>query len=161
MTETAPFRAKHDFCSQTFLLSSQALDVVRQTKVAQLLTEDSGSFTGSTAGSTTSLNGGKTPSEDDGSDDKKNGKREKTFSRLKRTLSNRGQKLMEKMGGSGPRLQRSSSRDNLDQSLGYHARLPPSQRISRSTPMLAQPAPDADRGRSGSINTRGRSGMGS
>ena len=91
------------------------------------------------------------PGKDDLDDDKKNGKREKTFSRLKRTLSSRGQKLMEKMGASGTRLQRSSSRDNL----AHHAKLSASERISRSTPMLAQPPPDPDRERSGSVSTRG------
>ena len=133
--------------------------MVRQTKVAQLLAEDigSGSFAASSvASSATSLNGSSSkssfdPDKDDGSDDKKNGKREKTFSRLKRTLSSRGQKLMEKMGASGTRLQRSSSRDNLT----HHAKLSPSERISRSTPMLAQLPPDTDRGRSGSVSHRG------
>ncbi|XP_020618774.1 kinesin light chain-like isoform X2 [Orbicella faveolata] len=136
-----------------------ALDVVRQTKVAQLLAEDvpGGSFsTSSVASSSPSLNGSSSKTsidteKDDPNDDKKNGKREKTFSRLKRTLSSRGQKLMEKMGGSGTRLQRSSSRDNL----AHHAKLSPSERISRSTPMLAQPQSDHDRGRSGSVTTRG------
>lgn len=138
-----------------------AIDVVRQTKVAQLLAEDVGgnsSFSagGSVASSASSLNGSssKTSIEserDDTNDDKKNGKREKTFSRLKRTLSSRGQKLMEKMGASGTRLQRSSSRDNL----AHHAKLSASERISRSTPMLAQPQSDPDRGRSGSISIRG------
>lgn len=139
---------------------SQALDVVRQTKVAQLLAEDVGSSSsfaaGSVVSSVSSLNGGgsKTSIEsekDDPNDDKKNGKREKTFSRLKRTLSSRGQKLMEKMGASGTRLQRSSSRDNL----AHHAKLSASERISRSTPMLAQPQSDPDRGRSGSVSSRG------
>ncbi|XP_074630412.1 kinesin light chain-like isoform X2 [Acropora palmata] len=138
-----------------------AIDVVRQTKVAQLLAEDVGgnsSFSagGSVASSASSLNGSssKTSIEserDESNDDKKNGKREKTFSRLKRTLSSRGQKLMEKMGASGTRLQRSSSRDNL----AHHAKLSASERISRSTPMLAQPQSDPDRGRSGSISIRG------
>ncbi|XP_022810635.1 kinesin light chain-like isoform X2 [Stylophora pistillata] len=136
-----------------------ALDVVRQTKVAQLLAEDVGgaSFSSSSvASSSSSLNGNGSkssiePERDDPNDDKKNGKREKTFSRLKRTLSSRGQKLMEKMGASGTRLQRSSSRDNL----AHHAKLSPSERISRSTPMLAQPQPDPDRIRSGSVSTRG------
>ncbi|XP_067025023.1 kinesin light chain-like isoform X2 [Acropora muricata] len=138
-----------------------AIDVVRQTKVAQLLAEDVGgnsSFSAgcSVASSASSLNGSssKTSIEserDESSDDKKNGKREKTFSRLKRTLSSRGQKLMEKMGASGTRLQRSSSRDNL----AHHAKLSASERISRSTPMLAQPQSDPDRGRSGSISIRG------
>ena len=104
--------------------------MVRQTKVAQLLAEEVGgnsSFAGnSVASSSASLNGGgsKTSIEtekDDPNDEKKNGKREKTFSRLKRTLSSRGQKLMEKMGASGTRLQRSSSRDNL----AHHAKLSP------------------------------------
>ena len=142
-------------------LLPQAIDVVRQTKVAQLLAEDVGgnsSFSagGSVASSASSLNGSssKTSIEserDESNDDKKNGKREKTFSRLKRTLSSRGQKLMEKMGASGTRLQRSSSRDNL----AHHAKLSASERISRSTPMLAQPQSDPDRGRSGSISIRG------
>ena len=108
------------------------------------------------ASSSSSLNGNGSkssiePERDDPNDEKKNGKREKTFSRLKRTLSSRGQKLMEKMGASGTRLQRSSSRDNL----AHHAKLSPSERISRSTPMLAQPQPDPDRIRSGSVSTRG------
>ena len=143
------------------ILPPQALDVVRQTKVAQLLAEDvvgsSSSFApSSVASSASSLNGNNSKTsieseKDDPSDDKKNGKREKTFSRLKRTLSSRGQKLMEKMGGSGTRLQRSSSRDNL----AHHAKLSASERISRSTPMLAQPPPDSDRGRSGSVSARG------
>ncbi|CAH3043420.1 unnamed protein product [Pocillopora meandrina] len=140
-------------------VSREALDVVRQTKVAQLLAEDVGgaSFSSSSvASSSSSLNGNGSkssiePERDDPNDDKKNGKREKTFSRLKRTLSSRGQKLMEKMGASGTRLQRSSSRDNL----AHHAKLSPSERISRSTPMLAQPQPDPDRIRSGSVSTRG------
>lgn len=127
--------------------------------MAQLLAEDvpGGSFsTSSVASSSPSLNGSSSKTsldteKDDPNDDKKNGKREKTFSRLKRTLSSRGQKLMEKMGASGTRLQRSSSRDNL----AHHAKLSPSERISRSTPMLAQPQPDPDRGRSGSVSTRG------
>ncbi|XP_068731216.1 kinesin light chain-like isoform X1 [Montipora capricornis] len=139
-----------------------ALDVVRQTKVAQLLAEDVGgssSFSAagvSVASSASSLNGSSSKTsieseKEDATDDKKNGKREKTFSRLKRTLSSRGQKLMEKMGGSGTRLQRSSSRDNL----AHHAKLSASERISRSTPMLAQPQSDPDRGRTGSVSTRG------
>ena len=144
--------------SATFV-SCQALDVVRQTKVAQLLAEDvpGGSFSASSvASSSPTLNGSSSKASieterDDSNEDKKNGKREKTFSRLKRTLSSRGQKLMEKMGASGTRLQRSSSRDNL----AHHAKLSPSERISRSTPMLAQPQPDHDRGRSGSVSTRG------
>lgn len=155
------FRGTYRIASHFWNLhfSCQALDVVRQTKVAQLLAEDVGgaSFsTSSVASSSASLNGSgsKTsiePERDDPNDDKKNRKREKTFSRLKRTLSSRGQKLMEKMGASGTRLQRSSSRDNL----AHHAKLSPSERISRSTPMLAQPQPDPDRGRSGSVTTRG------
>lgn len=139
-----------------------ALDVVRQTKVAQLLAEDVGSSSSfsaagvSVASSASSLNGSSSKTsieseKEDATDDKKNGKREKTFSRLKRTLSSRGQKLMEKMGGSGTRLQRSSSRDNL----AHHAKLSASERISRSTPMLAQPQSDPDRGRTGSVSTRG------
>ncbi|XP_073250121.1 kinesin light chain-like isoform X1 [Porites lutea] len=150
--EECALRSRQNVCN--------ALDVVRQTKVAQLLAEDVGgssSFAGSSvASSSPSLNGSSSKTsietdKDDPNDDKKNGKREKTFSRLKRTLSSRGQKLMEKMGGSGTRLQRSSSRDNL----AHHAKLSPSERISRSTPMLAQPQPDPDRGRSGSVSTRG------
>ncbi|XP_020618775.1 kinesin light chain-like isoform X3 [Orbicella faveolata] len=149
--EECALRSRQNVCN--------ALDVVRQTKVAQLLAEDvpGGSFsTSSVASSSPSLNGSSSKTsidteKDDPNDDKKNGKREKTFSRLKRTLSSRGQKLMEKMGGSGTRLQRSSSRDNL----AHHAKLSPSERISRSTPMLAQPQSDHDRGRSGSVTTRG------
>ena len=130
--------------------------------MAQLLAEDVGSSSSfsaagvSVASSASSLNGSSSKTsieseKEDATDDKKNGKREKTFSRLKRTLSSRGQKLMEKMGGSGTRLQRSSSRDNL----AHHAKLSASERISRSTPMLAQPQSDPDRGRTGSVSTRG------
>ncbi|XP_078352134.1 kinesin light chain-like isoform X2 [Oculina patagonica] len=149
--EECALRSRQNVCN--------ALDVVRQTKVAQLLAEDvpGGSFSpSSVASSSPSLNGSSSKTsidteKDDPNDDKKNGKREKTFSRLKRTLSSRGQKLMEKMGASGTRLQRSSSRDNL----AHHAKLSPADRISRSTPMLAQPQSDHDRGRSGSVSTRG------
>ena len=67
--------------------------------------------------------------------DKKGKKDKTTLSRLKRTFSNRGQKLMEKLGGG--RLQRSTSRENLI----AHSKLEQSERISRSTPMLAQFVP--------------------
>ncbi|XP_001635072.2 kinesin light chain isoform X2 [Nematostella vectensis] len=138
------------------LSNTSAFDAVRQSKVAQLLAEESGSYPNSMSASNTSLNTSTSSRLDDG-DDKKNGKREKTFSRLKRTLSSRGQKLMEKMGGSGTRLQRSSSRDNLADNLSHHAKLSPSSRISRSTPMLAQISSEIpDRQRSGSVS-RGRS----
>ena len=64
-------------------------------------------------------------------------KREKAFTRLRKSLSNRGQKLMEKMGGAAggdsDHLSRSSSRDNLSEK----ARVPGSERISRSTSHLA------------------------
>lgn len=133
----------------------QALDAVRQTKVAQLLVEESGSYPNSLSASNTSLNSSGKSLNDDKDDERKNGKREKTFSRLKRTLSSRGQRLMEKMGASGTRLQRSSSRDNLAQ----HAKLSPSSRISRSTPMLAQPMSDQlmERDRSSSVSRTSRS----
>ena len=61
-------------------------------------------------------------------------KEKTTLSRLKRTFSNRGQKLMEKLGGNG--LKRASSRENLSQ----QAKVPQSQRISRSTSHLSQMA---------------------
>lgn len=137
--------------------------MVRQTKVAQLLADDSALSTSSStsslqSSSASSLKGSADHDSVAGDDDKKNGKREKTFSRLKRTLSHRGQKLMEKMGATGSRLQRSSSRDNL----AAHAKLSPSDRISRSTPMLAQlDSETADRLRSGSVTTRGRGSLGS
>lgn len=136
--------------------------MVRQTKVAQLLADDSALSTSPSASSLKSSSASSLKSSTDQEstgfdDDRKNGKREKTFSRLKRTLSNRGQKLMEKMGATGSRLQRSSSRDNL----AAHAKLAPSERISRSTPMLAQLDTDtADRIRSGSVTTRGRGSVG-
>ena len=67
--------------------------------------------------------------------DKKGKKDKTTLSRLKRTFSNRGQKLMEKIGGG--KLQRSTSRENLV----AQSKLQQSERISRSTPMLAQIIP--------------------
>ena len=65
-------------------------------------------------------------------------KREKAFTRLRKSLSNRGQRLMEKMGAgasgeSDQQLSRSSSRDNLSE----QAKVPGSERISRSTSHLA------------------------
>ncbi|XP_031557791.1 kinesin light chain 1-like isoform X2 [Actinia tenebrosa] len=137
-------------CALRSRQSVNALDVVRQKKVAQLLAEESGSYPNSLSTSSSSLNSSSSTRgiPDDKDDDRKNGKREKTFSRLKRTLSSRGQKLMEKMGASGTRLQRSSSRDNLAQ----HAKLSQSSRISRSTPMLAQPMSEmSNRDRSNSM----------
>lgn len=66
-------------------------------------------------------------------------KREKAFTRLRKSLSNRGQRLMEKMGAgnsgdSDQQLSRSSSRDNLSE----QAKIPGSERISRSTSHLAE-----------------------
>ncbi|XP_028515287.1 kinesin light chain [Exaiptasia diaphana] len=146
-------------CALRSRQSVNAFDAVRQTKVAQLLAEDAGSYPSSLSASNSSLNSSGNVStkslNEDKDDDRKNGKREKTFSRLKRTLSSRGQRLMEKMGASGTRLQRSSSRDNLAQ----HAKLSPSSRISRSTPMLAQPMSDQlmERDRSNSVSRASRS----
>jgi hypothetical protein len=65
-------------------------------------------------------------------------KREKAFTRLRKSLSSRGQRIMEKMGAgasgdSDQQLSRSSSRDNLSE----QAKIPGSERISRSTSHLA------------------------
>ncbi|KAK3746123.1 hypothetical protein QZH41_008827, partial [Actinostola sp. cb2023] len=91
-------------CALRSRQSVNALDVVRQTKVAQLLAEESGSYPNSLSASNSSLNSSANISTksliEDKDDERKNGKREKTFSRLKRTLSSRGQRLMEKMGAS-------------------------------------------------------------
>ena len=64
-------------------------------------------------------------------------KEKTTLSRLKRTFSNRGQKIMDKISSSG-NLKRSSSRDNL----GTQSQVPQNERISRSTSHLAQLAHD-------------------
>ena len=71
-------------------------------------------------------------------DKRASNKREKAFTRLRKSLSNRGQRLMEKMGGgasgeSDQQLSRSSSRDNLSE----QAKVPGSERMSRSTSHLA------------------------
>eukprot|EP00112_Aurelia_sp_Birch-Aquarium-sp1_P006673 Seg1731.9 transcript_id=Seg1731.9/GoldUCD/mRNA.D3Y31 product="Kinesin light chain" protein_id=Seg1731.9/GoldUCD/D3Y31 len=79
--------------------------------------------------------------------DKKGKKDKTTLSRLKRTFSNRGQKLMEKIGGG--KLQRSTSRENLV----AQSKLQQSERISRSTPMLAQIVPP-EKGSSRSRHSR-------
>ena len=125
--------------------------MIRQSKVVQILSDGGAYSSGGTSSPGTSSPVGSTSGlknmaeKDDAAlreeEKRATNKREKAFSRLRKTLSNRGQKLMEKMaGGNSPganetdqRLTRSSSRDNLTE----QAKLPGSERISRSTSHLA------------------------
>ena len=124
----------------------KALDVIRQSKVVQILS-DGGTYSPNTNSPRSSSPVGSSPGrmvdKDDGTlqdeDKRVSNKREKAFTRLRKSLSNRGQRLMEKMGGgasgeSEQQLGRSSSRDNLSE----QARVPGSERISRSTSHLAE-----------------------
>ena len=125
--------------------SYQALDVIRQSKVVQILSDGGGTYSPSTnsprSSSPVGSSAGRMSDKDEvglREEDKRGGnKREKAFTRLRKSLSNRGQKLMEKMGGTGSgdsdQLSRSSSRDNLS----TQARVSGSERISRSTSHLA------------------------
>lgn len=127
--------------------------MIRQSKVVQILS-DGGTYSPSGTSSpgdsspVSSTSGVKSMVDKDEAalreeEKRASSKREKAFSRLRKTLSNRGQKLMEKMGGGNSpgssngdtdqRLMRSSSRDNLSE----QAKLPGSERISRSTSHLA------------------------
>jgi len=114
------------------------MDVMRQSQLANIL----GSENSSSASSTTSIPGGvknammggmRTEEFDLRMDEEEKRRKEKTtLSRLKRTFSNRGQKLMEKI--SSGNMKRASSRENL----GLQSKVPQNERISRSTSHLAQ-----------------------
>ncbi|CAB4029256.1 kinesin light chain isoform X6 [Paramuricea clavata] len=123
-----------------------ALDVIRQSKVVQILS-DGGTYSPNTHSPRSSSPVGTSPGrlvdKDEAmlrEEDKRGAnKREKAFTRLRKSLSNRGQRLMEKMGAgasgeSEQQLSRSSSRDNLSE----QAKVPGSERISRSTSHLAE-----------------------
>lgn len=126
-----------------YVIHFQALDVIRQSKVVQILS-DGGSYSPSTSSprssSPVSLNSGNRGIDRDeiglrDEDTRASIKREKAFHRLRKTLSSRGQRLMEKMSGgtADQQLSRATSRDNLSQ----QAKIPGAERISRSTSHLA------------------------
>ena len=119
--------------------------MIRQSKVVQILS-DGGTYSSSTnsprSSSPVGSSAARIVDKDDAAqrdeDKRASSKREKAFTRLRKTLSNRGQRLMEKMGAgansdSDQQLSRSSSRDNLSE----QAKVPGSERISRSTSHLA------------------------
>lgn len=120
--------------------------MIRQSKVVQILS-DGGTYSPSThsprSSSPVGTSPGRVVDKDEAmlrEEDKRGAnKREKAFTRLRKSLSNRGQRLMEKMGAgasgeSEQQLSRSSSRDNLSE----QAKVPGSERISRSTSHLAE-----------------------
>eukprot|EP00111_Clytia_hemisphaerica_P003993 TCONS_00011432-protein len=109
------------------------MDISRQTQLANIL----GSESNSTSAVAIGANGNSDPRLVE--EEEKRRKEKTTLSRLKRTFSNRGQKIMEKISSSG-NLKRSSSRDNL----GTQSQMPQNERISRSTSHLAQLANDKD-----------------
>ncbi|XP_057316530.1 kinesin light chain-like isoform X1 [Hydractinia symbiolongicarpus] len=109
------------------------MDVMRQSQLASILGTDGGNGSAS-SGVGASLKSSSRSEDLDGrmEEEEKRRKDKTTLSRLKRTFSNRGQKIMEKI--SSGNLKRSSSRENL----GMQSKIPQSDRISRSTSHLAQ-----------------------
>ncbi|XP_065661203.1 kinesin light chain isoform X3 [Hydra vulgaris] len=101
------------------------IDVMRQSQLASILGADNSM-------SPPVLNKISPKTEEISPEEEEKRRKDKTtLSRLKRTFSNRGQKLMEKI--SSGNLKRSSSRENL----GLSSKVPQSERMSRSTSHLA------------------------